>query len=71
VVALGACAGEGGDDLTAEEQLEAALDDAADDVAEDIGSTETTKAEARETRPEPVDVDLPRETSYAQATWTV
>jgi hypothetical protein len=71
VLALGACAGEGGDDLTAEEQMEAALDEAAGGMAEETGSTETTVAEARETRPEPVDVDVPRETSYAHATWTV
>jgi hypothetical protein len=71
VLALGACAGEGGDDLTAEEQMEAALDEAADEMVEDPGATGTTVAAARETRPEPVDLDLPRETSYAHATWTV
>ena len=71
VVALGACGG-GGDDeqQTADQQVEDLLDDLGDDFEE---STDTTVEEEAEAPPEPVvvDLDLPRSTDYAMATWTV
>jgi hypothetical protein len=69
-LALGACGGDSDDDRVADD-LEAALDEAADEMA-DVDTTEdTAEAEPREVEPVAVDLDLPRETTYAQATWTV
>lgn len=69
-LALGACGGGSDDDRVADD-LEAALDEAADEMA-DVDTTEdTTQAEPREVEPVAVDLDLPRETTYALATWTV
>jgi hypothetical protein len=67
-LALGACGGGGGDERSVEDDLEAALEDAAAATEEE---TTTTEPEPREVEPVAVDVDVPRETTYAAATWTV
>jgi hypothetical protein len=66
-LALGACASEGGADRGAAEDLEAALDEAADEMAEGTTTTEGP----REAERVPVDVELPREATYAHATFAV
>jgi hypothetical protein len=70
VVALGACGGGGDKQQTAEEQLEDAFDQLDEDLDEPV---DTTVEEEAEPPPEPVevDLDLPREAVYAQATWSV
>lgn len=72
-LALVACGG-GGGEPTAAEQLEEAFGDlgrteeTGDEEWIDDGTTTTTTGEAELT---PVDLDLPRETTYLGATWTV
>jgi hypothetical protein len=69
-LALGACGGGSDDDRVADD-LEAALDEAADEMADADTTEDTTEPEPREVEPVAVDLDLPRETTYAHATWTV
>jgi hypothetical protein len=71
VVALGACGGGGDKQQTAEEQLDDAFDQLSEDLDEPVETT--VEEEEAEAPPEPVevDLDLPREAVYAQATWSV
>jgi hypothetical protein len=65
-LALTACGG-GGDDETAAEQFE----DALGELGETNESIEEEAPEPKEPELTPVDLDLPRETTYLGATWTV
>jgi hypothetical protein len=71
-LALAACGG-GGDDETAAEQFEDVLGelDETDQSIDDETFGEDAQAEAKEPELTPVELDLPRETTYAHATWTV
>jgi hypothetical protein len=65
-LALTACGG-GGDDETAAEQFE----DALGELGETNESIEEEASEPKEPELTPVELDLPRETTYLGATWTV